>query len=281
MSNQKRIIFILGGKGGTGKTLYCLMLYYFLVSSGIKVAGVDVDIENVQFAKYHTNSSSPVHTIDFLDKGEAKNLFTFLEQEQPDVVLVDMPGASGQDTRDQFDYFGVFDILQMLGYRMTINTVMNNRYDSISSFLAMMKHCEDQVDYVVVKNQIFAQGILNFNRWESSATRKELLSLKGIEIEMPVFDPSTADEMEEQTLSFLDKEKLTFGDRILVDSFLNRSRAELIKAAAYLGLPWEGEPEVKRSKNRSKKASSSKVEISEETADSIATQDIVEVNSGS
>lgn len=274
---QKRIIFILGGKGGTGKTLYCLMLYYFLLISGVKVIGFDADIENPEFSKYHANSPHPVSKLNFLETGQAKELFTLIEGEQPDVVLIDMPGASAKGTRDQFDHFGAFDIAQELGYRITINTVINNHYNSIASLLAMIQHCDDQVDYVVAKNLLFAQGVLDFNRWLNSATRKELLKLKGVELEMPLFEPSTVDAMQESSVSFFDKGTLKFGDRILVDSFLNKSRAELVKAAAYLGLSWEGEPESKRSRNRSKKRTS---ESPEETA-AAETQAVVEVSSGS
>jgi len=280
MSNRKRIIFILGGKGGTGKTLHCHTLYYFLLTSGVKAVGFDTDIENPEFMKYHANSAHPVRKIDFLQTGQAKELFSLIEEETPDVALIDMPGASAQGTRDQLDHFGAFDIAEGLGYRITIDTVINNNYNSIASLLAMIQHSKDQADYVVVKNLLFAQGVLNFQRWSNSATRKELLKLKGVELEMPLFESSTVDAMQEQTISLFDKGKLKFGDRILVDSFLNKSRAELTKAATLLGLPWESELETKRSKSRSKKEFASETELPEEV-DSAEQQQVVEAGSGS
>ncbi|MEO0336854.1 MAG: hypothetical protein AAF202_10685, partial [Pseudomonadota bacterium] len=50
---QKRINLILGGKGGTGKTLFARLLFYTLSNANIKVIGIDSDIENPEFAKYH------------------------------------------------------------------------------------------------------------------------------------------------------------------------------------------------------------------------------------
>ena len=237
----KRIILILGGKGGTGKTLHCRLLYYYLIKLGVKVLAYDADIENPEFEEYHERSEHKISSIDFLDVAEAKRFFTEIDRQKPEVVLMDMPGASGRATREQFETFGVFRIAEKLGYRLTIDTVLNNAYNTINSLDVMLDYCANRADYVAVRSLLWQQGSLNFERWEASDTRKKFLELSGIEIEMPVLEASTCDELhgkdKKPALSFFESEKLEFGDRLLVESFLERSKLQLDLAAQYLGLP--------------------------------------------
>jgi hypothetical protein len=236
-STLNRIVFILGGKGGTGKTLHCRQLYYALVQAGVKCLAYDADVENPEFEDYHTECQHKVKRLNFLKSAEAKTLFSDIDQQKPSVVLIDMPGASGKATREQLQKFGAFDLAKDLGYRITFDTVLNNCYNTINSLRIMIDFCGTQADYVAVKSLMWTQEGLNFSRWEKSEERKRFLELNGVEIEMPLLDLSTFDVMHEEALSFFEKDQLPFGDRILINSFLNLSLPELQKAAQYLGLP--------------------------------------------
>lgn len=255
---NKRLILILGGKGGTGKTLFCRVLYYYLVSEKLKCLAYDADIENPEFYEYHAKSKHPVEPLDFLAVEDAKTLFTLLHDQNPDVALVDMPGASGASTREQLQLFGVFSIVKELGYRLTLATVMNNGFNTINSLDAMLKFCEVQADYVVVKSLIWNQGSLNYKRWEESATRKLLLDYKGIEIDLPILEASVFDELHGQCLSFFEVGKLPFGDRILVNSFLARTQPQLKQAGEYLGFPIPAKSAATTSKTTEQKSAAAK-----------------------
>jgi hypothetical protein len=233
----KRVVMILGGKGGTGKTLFCRSLYYALITAKVNVLGFDTDIENPEFEEYHAQSTHPVTLLNFLETSEAKEFFTKLDIHKPEAVLVDMPGASGRATREQMDQFGIFDIAKELGYRLTISTVLSNSYTPISSFQTMLEFCGDRADYVAVKSQLWNQGSLTFERWETSEVRQTFLDLRGIEIDMPILEASVFDTLHEKALSFLNYADVAFGDRLLIDSFLRRNQIELNQAAKYLGLP--------------------------------------------
>ncbi|MGG6295022.1 hypothetical protein ACQ4M4_11400 [Leptolyngbya sp. AN02str] len=235
--SKKRLVIGLGGKGGTGKTLHFRSLYYFLIRSGLKTVGFDADIENPGFYDHHAGSEHPVRLLDFLEVGEAKGLFTVLAEEAPDVVLIDMPGASAEATRDQLNRFGAFAISEKLGYRVTFSSVLNNQFSPIVSVKAMLEYGGGKADFLAVKSLMWAQGSLDFRRWDESQVRKDFLAQKGIEIEMPVLEPTTFDAIHEEGLSFFEMEKLPFGDQILAESFLDQCRPELEKAAEYLGLP--------------------------------------------
>ncbi|HEY9828332.1 MAG TPA: hypothetical protein V6D19_23070 [Stenomitos sp.] len=256
---KKRIVLTLGGKGGTGKTLFNRTLYYYLMSQGVKCLGYDADVENPEFAGYHNAEQKQIKLLNFLDVSSAKNLFTEIDSEKPDVVLIDLPGASGKDTREQIQRFDAFRLSDDLGYRLTVATVLNIDYNTINSLQSMQDFCKDAVDYVAVKSQLWRQSSGNdFTRWVASQTRQQFLEFKGIEIELPVLELSVFDLIHEQNLSFFNIGKLPFGDKILAEAYLSRVLPELNKAAAYLGLPAEV-PKTKSTKANGKAADPTKM----------------------
>jgi CobQ/CobB/MinD/ParA nucleotide binding domain len=236
-SPPKRIILILGGKGGTGKTLFCRLVYYALIKAGVNCLAFDADTENPEFAEYHERTEHPVRMLDFLEVAEAKTLFTELDRSRPEVALLDMPGASGKQTREQMERFGLFNIAHQLGYRVTIATVLNTAYNTINSLDTMVQFCADRADYLIVKSQLWNQGSLSFERWDKSATQQACAALRGIEINLPVLEASAFDALHEQSVSFFQRDVLGFGDQILVDSFLDLSQPQIEQAAPYLGYP--------------------------------------------
>lgn len=104
----------------------------------------------------------------------------------------------------------------------------------------MLDFCSDHADYVAVRSQLWNQGSLTFDRWEKSEARKKFLALGSIEIEMLILEVSTLDMLYENALSFLNYAILPFGDRLLIESFLDCNQLELNCAAKYLSLPAPG-----------------------------------------
>jgi hypothetical protein len=137
--------------------------------------------------------------------------------------------------------------------------VLNNAYNTINSLDVMMEFCGDRADYVVVKSQLWNQGYLTFERWERSETRQRFIQLKGIEVEMPVLEATSFDALHEESLSFFEREQLSFGDQILVDSFLDLSQPHIAAAAAYLGYPGESVSPGKPRSNQKKSSSAGEV----------------------
>ena len=236
---MKRIVMILGGKGGTGKTAFTRLLLDLLHTLGTSYIAYDADTENPELYEYYQKVGTGVRLLNFLEVAEAKRLFTEIKIESPDVVLLDMPGASGNKTREIIKKFGLFKIAADLGYRVTVVTVINLGYSVITSLKAMAEFCGDKADYVVVKNLCWDKG-LGFQRWEASKTRAAITDeLKGIEIEMPELEYSTFDVLLEQGLPYsaaTEENGFPYGDFLLVDGFLDQAKPELEKAAEYLGL---------------------------------------------
>lgn len=235
---SKRIVMIIGGKGGTGKTAFLRLLLDSLVNKSVCYLAYDADTENPELYEQMKDYGSGVRLLNFLEVIEAKRFFSEVKMEKPDVVVLDMPGASGNKTREIFRKFGMFQIANDLGYRITLVTVMNLSFSVINSLKVMMEFCGASVDYVVVKNLCWDKG-LGFQRWESSKTKSAIVEMKSVEIEMPELEYSTFDVVLEKRLAFSaarEENGFPYGDYLLVSGFLTQAIAELNKATEYLGL---------------------------------------------
>jgi len=234
----KRIVMILGGKGGTGKTAFLRRLLDMLVSLDINYLAYDADTENPELYEYYKEFGTGVRLLNFLEVPEAKRFFTEVKAQSPDVVVLDMPGAAGNKTREIIKKFWLFKIAKDLGYRVTLVTVLNLGYPVINSLRAMVEFCGDSVDYVVVKNLCWDKG-LGFQRWDHSKTKAAITDLNGREIEMPELEYSTFDVVLEKGLPYsaaTESNGFPYGDYLLVDGFLDQAKPELELAADYLGL---------------------------------------------
>ncbi|MBW4558711.1 MAG: hypothetical protein KME59_22835 [Trichormus sp. ATA11-4-KO1] len=247
---MKRIVMILGGKGGTGKTAFTRLLLDVMHSKGINYLAYDADTENPELYEYYQNFGNGVRLLNFIEVAEAKRFFTEIKAESPDSVIVDMPGASSNKTREIISKFGLFKIAGDLGYRVTLVTVLNLGYSVITSLKTMVDFCGAQADYVVVKNLCWDKGS-GFQRWENSKTSATISELKGLEIEMPELEYSTFDTLIEKGLPYsaaTEENGFPFGDYLLVSGFLDQAKPELEKAGVYLGLE---QPEGNQAKRTS------------------------------
>jgi CobQ/CobB/MinD/ParA nucleotide binding domain len=211
---MKRIVMILGGKGGTGKTAFTRLLLDVLHSQGISYLGYDADTENPELFEYYQDFGSGVRLLNFIEVAEAKRFFTEIKAASPNVIVVDMPGASSNKTREIISKFGLFKIAGDLGYRVSLVTVLNLGYSVITSLKAMVEFCGNQADYVVVKNLCWDKG-LGFQRWDNSKTRVAISELQGVEIELPELEYSTFDMLIEKGLPFsaaTEENGFPFGD---------------------------------------------------------------------
>ncbi|MBD6619732.1 hypothetical protein FNW02_28935 [Komarekiella sp. 'clone 1'] len=262
---MKRIVMILGGKGGTGKTAFTRLLLDVMHSKGINYLAYDADTENPELYDYYQNFGNGVRLLNFLEVAEAKRFFTEIKAESPDAIVVDMPGASSNKTREIISKFGLFKIAGDLGYRVTLVTVLNLGYSVITSLKAMAEFCDDKADYVVVKNLCWDKG-LGFQRWDNSKTAGAIAELKGIEISMPELDYSTFDTLTEKGLPYsaaTEENGFPFGDYLLVSGFLDQAKPELEKAGVYLGLQ---QAEVNQAASSSKTSTSKQVKATASTS---------------
>ncbi|MEM0333569.1 MAG: hypothetical protein QXX30_03890 [Candidatus Aenigmatarchaeota archaeon] len=240
--HEKRLVFIVGGKGGVGKTLFCRTLYFWLNHKGASVMGLDADRENPEFFNYHAGVKEEVSiaALDILETQFAKRFFTLLAEGNSNVVLVDMPGASSRGMREQFKKFDAIEVANELGYRVTMVSVLNTGKSMITSIDNMLSYCETRVDYVIVKNDYFLQSGDTFSSWENSVVRQAFVEMKAnhIEINLPALEPSSFEYLQKNQLSFFEIDQLDLGEFLLVRSFLKRAEQQIRRAGNLLGYDW-------------------------------------------
>ena len=235
----KKVVLTLGGKGGTGKTLFCRTLFHLLQGEGVHTLGLDGDRENPEFWDYHKDEAEPVLRLDFLEIDDACRFISRLEQCQPQVALLDMPGASGAATREQFARFNLFHTLKndLDGYEVTVAAVMNDCFNAIGSLKMMMEAFGEQAQYVAVLSDFWATGKKPFKRWKGCERRKQFLKVGGKEVTMPMLELEVFDTLHGKACPFSQLNHLPLGDRVLLRSYLTRARADFDVAHDYLGLP--------------------------------------------
>lgn len=235
----KKLVLTLGGKGGTGKTLFCRTLFHLLKGEGVYTIGLDGDRENPEFWDYHKDESNFVNRLDFLEVEDARTLISRLDEHKPDVALLDMPGASGAATREQFQRFDLFNTLNqdLDGYEVTVVSVMNDCFNAIGSLKMMMEEFGDRASYVSVLSDFWAKGQEPFKRWRNCSRRQQFLELGGKEVTLPMLELEVFDTLHEQAWPFSRMNDLPLGDRVLLRSYLTRSRAHFDAAHDSLGLP--------------------------------------------
>lgn len=234
---MKRLILLLGGKGGTGKTTFGRLITDELHCRGINYLAFDADKENPDLHAFYKEFGSGVQLLNLLDVSQAKNFFTKLREAGPDVVVCDLPGATGEKLREIITAFNLFQVAENLGYRCTIVSVLNLSRSPIASLRAMYNFCNCKVDYVVVRNLCWAKPG-DFTRWEGSETRRLILEAQGIEIQLPSLESSVFDLLEDRNIAFsnaTEENSFPFGDYLMVNAFLSLARPELAKAGEYLG----------------------------------------------
>lgn len=249
--SQRRVNLILGGKGGTGKTLAARLLYYALVKEGVKTVGIDSDTENPEFVLFHADTSKHgVMALDFADLAQSKKIIDVLggryqneklphlmTQLPADAIVIDMPAASGKSCREQFDALDLIEECRGWNYQVNVITVLNTGASVLQSLGAMMDYCGDKVNYIAVKSLFWKYSNEGFVRWDHSPVRERFNDFKGQEIEMPVLPPTTFDALQERYTSFFDLESVDLGDQVLARSFLKRGLFQIQKIAPVLGIP--------------------------------------------
>jgi len=244
---SKRMVYTFNEKGGVGKTTCARGLLEIYRKLNINCLAFDADERSAQLHRYYNTNVHPVKKINIFKIGEYDALLNDLHDEEPDVVLVDLPGTSGEAFEQMERELALFEQAKILKYRITMVVVMSRTKDSVDALEKLMEYCKERqhdIDYVAVLNLFFGED-KKFTRWTNSELKKTFESEGGIQIRMP--------ELYEEMYDFIDRENLTFSEA--ADStnttFTNRSRVfrwleefekELKKASSFLGLEFAAKP---------------------------------------
>ncbi len=173
---MKRLVLILNGKGGVGKSFLAVNLVQFLKDKSIAHVAIDSDNENSTLKRFHPDTQF----LDLNNRRELDGIFAALEK--ANLVVMDCRAAS----TDLFiDYFAEIDlpaVLSELGGALTLVMPVNHESDSVDQIQRLADQFGKKCSYVVVRNASHSDS---FALFESSEVREQLKDkLGGREISM-------------------------------------------------------------------------------------------------
>jgi adenylate kinase family enzyme len=174
---MKRLILILNGKGGVGKSTFATQLVQFTKDLGAAHRSVDTDNENSTLKRFHPDA-------EFVDLAAPRGLDLLFELlQQTHTVIADCRAASTDLILGYFAEVSVFEVLASLGARLTVVMPVNHEPDSLEQLRVISSALENRCDYVVVRNQVHSD---QFSLYDKSRIRARLLGeLRAHEITMP------------------------------------------------------------------------------------------------
>lgn len=209
---MKRLILILNGKGGVGKSFFAVNFVQFLKDKGIAHVAIDSDNENSTLKRFHPDAR-------FLDLSNRRDLDTiFTALGKFNLVIVDCRAASTDLFIDFFNEIDLPAVLSALDAKLTLVMPVNHESDSVDQIQRMTDEFKNGCHYVVVRNAAHSDSFAIF---ESSEVRILLADkLGGREITMP--------RMQDWLVEALNAENLTITAAAKHASFslLDRQRVQ-------------------------------------------------------
>lgn len=260
----KRLVGIVSGKGGVGKTMTARALLDTYRGENVRAAAYDADGAVGGLVRlYGTRADDgsivgvqdPLDGVAFFDMRAERERDVFLNSVALDaaVILHDLPGGSTVDLQRIVDggdgVTGLLDTLELHGVRMVLLHVVDNEIESAQSVGAHLDLFGDRVDHVAVLNMRECRSLADFPYWGGykdsegkdryGKARARLLEMGGVEIQLPAMPPSTRAKINGERLTFSAAAKsssLTITERAHVQKFLRDFAANLEPARKVLGL---------------------------------------------
>lgn len=232
----KVLILVTGDKGGTGKSTFSRGLLDMLSQHGVKVAAYDGDRRNSQLFRHYGSIEGGVTQLDVMATGGADRLLDDMESGVAPVMLVDLPAGAGAALEEFERETGFLEGATELGYKVTLVSVMSPVRDSVNALRVLMEEMGKQPQYVAVKNLHFGSDA-QFELFDESKVKQELLKRKGLILSMPKLFSETYSLVDNKSLTFRQASQagLPMSQRRRVYQWLGLFEQELLKADSVLG----------------------------------------------
>jgi cellulose biosynthesis protein BcsQ len=173
---MKRLILILNGKGGVGKSFFAVNLVQYLKDKGIAHVAIDSDNENSTLKRFHPDAVF----VALAERRGPDTIFNTLEQ--ANLVVMDCRAASTDLFIDFFAEINFASVLSALGASLTLVMPVNHESDSVDQVQRLADEFDNKCGYVVVRNAAHSK---NFALYEGAEVRAQIKDrLGGKEISM-------------------------------------------------------------------------------------------------
>lgn len=173
----KRLVLVLNGKGGVGKSFFAVNFVQYLEDKDIPHWAADTDNENSTLTRFH----SDIAFIDLQETTEIDRILLALEYHE--LVLVDCRAASTDVFLDYFTEIDIFSVLAELDTELSIVSPINHEADSLEQLRVITDSLGDRCQYLIVRNESHSS---QFRLYDDSKIRKKLLKeLQATELGLP------------------------------------------------------------------------------------------------
>ncbi|HEV7926870.1 MAG TPA: hypothetical protein VGR14_16035 [Verrucomicrobiae bacterium] len=236
---KKRLILILNGKGGVGKSFFAVHFVQYLKDHQIAHAAFDSDDENSTLKRFHSE-------VGFINPNNPVEIDRMVEAlKDKDVVVVDCRAASTRIFLKYFEDTDLATILVSLGAGLTIASPVNHELDSIHQIQRLVGGIPGKVDFLVIRNEVHGEG---FDLFDKSKIRQKLLSELGAKeilvtqmhkwlvegLQRSKLTPSTA--RNHQDFGIIDRQRLVMWQRRFYEQ-IESTKEMLLPVAIEKGKP--------------------------------------------
>jgi hypothetical protein len=200
---SKRLVIILNGKGGVGKSFFATNFVQYLKDRHYPHHAIDTDNENSTLKRYHREA-------DFVDLNDPRGLdILFTAVAESPLVVMDGRAASTDLILDYFAEVSAFELLNGMDASLTLAIPINHEADSVTQAKLISDALCDRCQYLIIKNQAHSE---HFTLYEKSRTRSRLSDeLNAGEMVMP--------RMYDWLVASLNQHNLTATDALKHEAF--------------------------------------------------------------
>lgn len=211
----RRVIWVTGGKGGTGKSTFARGALDILIATGVDVAAFDGDPENAQLFRFYQDVRSGVIRTELNARDGGDPILNAMEEKEPAVILADVAAGGSQILMHLEEETGFLSDAAEMGYQFTVVSVLSPIKDSVNMLKEAMDTTQGHnVQHVAVKNLHFGKTD-DFELFDSSKTKQRFTEGGGIVLEMR--------DLFSKTYALVDRDNLPFHSALVKESGLQRA----------------------------------------------------------
>jgi hypothetical protein len=196
-SAKPRLVLTHGEKGGVGKTTTARVIADYLKSRETTFRAFDAEGATGQFLRFHPDETAPV---DISSAASVSPVLDYLmENGGKRLAVVDLGARSGEDLKGWLYRGGALEEAEAGRLGITLVYVLGGAVDSVGHLKEALSELGRDPSYVMVRNLGVAS---QFEVYEQSKIREELLAMGGKEITFPALDPFVYQSVDKASVSF-------------------------------------------------------------------------------
>ncbi|GAX38825.1 nucleotide-binding protein [Nodularia sp. NIES-3585] len=224
-NSSRRLVIVTGDKGGVGKSTFARGLLQAWIDEQQDFVAFDADVSNPQIKRFYSTECT-IEPVNIFKRGQTDIFLQELGKYifPPDSIedgkelvspkslfLLELPPQSSNILKDFVNDMDLFETIKNIyQMRVTMVVVISRTLDSVNQFVNLYSYCQNNVDYIVVKNNFFGEEH-EFNRYNNSQVIQDIKAnpenQKYIhEIGMP--------DLIEHAYDYLDRESYSFAKGI-------------------------------------------------------------------